>query len=308
MSDVNERNTIKFAYYLDGWDYESGRKGYLREQARKVAPLEYLPEMKGHIFCPECCAPLFRSPEDKDYASNGKAAFFAHGRGVQADCSLRVKQGQGKRYATEEEAKQAIQDGELVVVDSFMKDKPEPPQLDGPLVYDWEPNEDQNGPLTAQAIGRHNGEEFKLPSRVTTIRGLCRSFDDNLHRYFLLPGQNAARTLQDQLIQVANVAETCDVPRLYVGRIVSSTNMGSKPSNIRQTFLSFPSKPGCKDFCLKATDEASKEHGIDNDSVGRIVIAYGKVTESGIGLCIAKLGWGEFALLPKKYDYLFDDI
>lgn len=174
---MDDRNTIKFALYLKGWSYEKGQKGYLREMAQKIAPLEFLPEMKGHIFCPECCAPLFRSPEDKDYATNGRRAFFGHGRGVQTDCSLRVKQAEGKHYANEEEAKQAIEDGELVVVQSFMKEKPEPPKIDGPLVYDRELNEDKNGSLTSLPIGRHNGEEFKLPSKITTIRGLCRSFD-----------------------------------------------------------------------------------------------------------------------------------
>lgn len=305
---MDERNTIKFALYLRGWRYDSGSKAYLRERATKIAPLEFLPEMKGGIFCPECCAPLFRSPEDKSYATNGRRAFFAHGRNVQADCSLRVKQAEGKRYANEEEAKRAIEDGEFVVVYSFMKEKPEPPKLDGPLVYDRDPNEDKNGPLTSLPIGRHNGEEFKLPSKVTTIRGLCRSFDDNLNRYFLLPGQSGARPLRDQLIPVTEVEGTCDAPKLYVGRITFSENRGSNPWNIRQIFLRFPDGNGFKDFCLKATDEASKEHGIDDGSKGRIVLAYGMVTESGIGLCIDHLGWGEFALLPTKYEHLLEDV
>jgi len=33
-------------------------------------------------------------------------------------------------------------------------------------------------------------------------------------------------------------------------------------------------------------------------------IVYGKVTESGTGLCIKGAKWGEFALLPRKYEYL----
>lgn len=305
---MDERNTIKFALYLKGWSYDNGRKAQLREMARKIAPLEFLPEMKGYIFCPECSAPLFRSPEDKDYATNGRKAFFAHGRGIQTDCSLRVKQAEGKRYANEEEARQAIEDGELVVVQSFMWDKPEPPKVDGPLVYGKEPNEDKNGLLTTIPIGRHYGEEFKLPSKITTIRGLCRSFDDNLNRYFMLPGQRAARTLREQLIPVAEVKATCDVPRLYVGRIIFSENRGPNPWNIRQTFLRFPNGYGFKDFCLKVTDQASKEHGIDDDSKGRIVLAYGKVTKSGRGLCIENLGWGELALLPAKYEHLLGEV
>jgi hypothetical protein len=305
---MDETNKIKFALYLEGWDFLTGDRGHLRKEAQKISPLEFIVEMKGHIFCPECSAPLFRSPEDKNYAKNGRRAFYAHGRGVQTDCSLRVKQAEGKIYENEEEARKAIEDEELVVIQNFMREKPVPPEVDGPLVYDKEPNEDKDGLLRPAAIGRHNGEEFKLPSKITTIRGLCRSFDDNLNKYFLLPGQQAARSLRNQLVPVINVKSTCDTPRLYVGRIKHSANMGRKPENIRQTFLRFQAGNGFKDFCLKAKDEASREHGIDDDAIGRVVIAYGKITTSGIGLCISNLGWGEFALLPTKYEHLIDDI
>lgn len=305
---MEETNKIKFALYLKDWNFQDGDKIQLRRTAQKIPPLEFITEMKGHLFCPECTAPLFRSPEEKDYATNGRKAFYAHSRGIKTDCSLRVKQAEGKRYENEEEAKKAIEDGELVIVQSFMKDKPVPPQIDGPLVYDKEANEDQDGQLTLAAIGRHNGEDFKLQSRVTTVRGLCKAFDDNLNKYFMLPGQRAARTLQEQLLRVSDVNETCDVPRLYFGRITTSANMGRTPKNIRQTFLRYPGGHGYKDFCLKASDESSREHGIDDDSKGRIVIAYGRVTESGIGLCISNLGWGEFALLPKQYEHLLEDV
>lgn len=131
--------------------------------------------MKGHLFCPECTAPLFRSPENKDFARNGRKAFYAHSGVAKIDCSLRVKQARGKRYENEEEAKKAIEDGELVIVQSFMRDKPATPQIDGPLAYNKQPNEDLDGEPTFAAIGRHNGDEFKLHSKVTTIRGLCRA-------------------------------------------------------------------------------------------------------------------------------------
>lgn len=305
---MEDPNKIKFALFLEGWSFEGGNESQLWQKAKKIAPLEFALDMKGSIFCPECCAPLFRSPEDKDYASNGRKAFFAHVRSVQTECSLRVKQSEGKKYVNEEEAKRAVEDGKLVIVKSFMTDKPEPIEVNGPRFYDNEPNEDKQGPVTESPIGRHNGEEFKLPSKITTIRGLCKSFDNNLSRYFLLPGQSAARTLQDQLISVTDVKETCDTPRLYIGRITRSTNMGRHSWNIRQTFLRFPASNGFKDFCLKTTDENSKEHGIDDNSVDRVVIAYGKVAKSGVGLCIENIGWGEFALLPTKYEYLVDHV
>lgn len=305
---MQETNKIKFALYLKGWSFQNGDKNQLRKMAQKISPLEFISEMKGRLFCPECTSPLFRSPEEKNYAKNGRKAFYAHSRGIKMDCSLRVKQAEGKRYENEEDAKKAIEDGELVVVQFFMIDKPISPQIDGPLVYDKEPNENQNGDLIPVAIGRHNGEEFKLQSRVTTIRGLCRDFDNNLNKYFMLPGQRAAKTLQEQLIRMSDVKETCDIPRLYFGHITTSVNMGRTQKNIRQTFFRYPNRNGCKDFCLKATDESSREHGIDDDSKDQIAIVYGRVTESGIGLCISNPGWGEFALLPNKYKHLLDDV
>lgn len=303
---MNKPNTIKFARYLKGWRFKDGDTAQLKLRSVEVLPLEYQQHMKGHIFCPECSAPLFRSPEHKDIAKDGRQAFFAHARGIQVDCGLRVKQADGKRYENQEEAAKAVEDNELVVVHSFLHQRPEPPQLEGPTVYDREPNEDSKGPLTAAPISRHDGEEFKLPSKITTVRGLCRNFDSNLRTYFLLPGQRSARTLQEQLIPVSEVMATDETPRLYVGRVTSSKSYGPKPSNLRLTFLKFTNKSGFKDFCLKSTNAISDEHGIADDSKGRIALAYGKVTESGIGLCIADLGWGEVALLPKKYEHLLN--
>lgn len=305
----NEQNVIKFSLYLKGWSYESGQKSVLRETAKKITPLEFHVDMRGDIFCPECFAPLFRSPGEKDFATNGRKAFFAHSRGIQTECSLRVKRTEGKKYENEEEAKKAIENRELVVVNSFMREKPESPRIEGPVVYDQGPNEDESGPVTAVAIGRHSGEGFMLPSKITTIRGLCRSFDENLKKYFLLPGQQAANTLADQLISISEVTDVCDVPRLYVGRIkYFKIHPNRKPWNIRQIFFDFPSNGGYRDFCLKVNEEGSREHGIDDGSKERVVLAYGKVTISGTGLSIENLGWGEFSLLPVKYEYLLDSI
>lgn len=301
---MDETNRIKFALYLEGWNYDGGDKKYLRSNAVEITPTEYTPAMKGHIFCPECCVGLFRSPEEKAYDSKGRKAFYAHTRQHSPECSLRVKKAEGKRFENEELAKQAIESDELVIVKSFMKEKPVPPVIDGPIEYQGDPIEDEDGELSLVAIGRHDGEEFKLPSRITTIRGLCRNFEKNLHRYLFLPASRSAYTLQDLLINVETVKETCDTPKLYFGKITSSRNCGKTPQNIRQTMLQYPRSNDYKDFCLKATDEDSQEHGIGDDSEGRIVIAFGKITESGIGLCIERLGWGEFAVLPDRYAHL----
>jgi hypothetical protein len=301
---MEDPNRIKFALHLDNWDYETGNKKYLRKHAIEVTTTEYTPNMKGNIYCPECCVGLFRSPEEKEYDTNGRKAFYAHSRKYTPECSLRVKKAEGKRFDNEEQAKQAIENEELVIVKGFMKEKPLPPDINGPVEYQGDPIEDQDGGISSVPIGRHNGEEFKLPSKVTTVRGLCRNFEKNLHRYFFLPNQSNAQILQHLLINVETVTETCKEPKLYFGKIVGSWNCGKTPKNIRQTMLEYKRNNGYVDFCLKVTDEDSRDHGIDDDSIGKIVLMYGKVTVSGIGLSIERLGWGEFAVLPQKYAHL----
>ncbi|MBO2902694.1 hypothetical protein J5H42_18295 [Aeromonas dhakensis] len=57
---------------------------------------------------------------------------------------------------------------------------------------------------------------------------------------------------------------------------------------------------------MKSQDKDQKAHGIDDNSIGRILIVYGSVKQNGTGLCFQGLGWGEFSLLPEKYNYLLD--
>lgn len=305
---MKDTNRIKLALHLENWDYETGDKTYLKNHAARVTTTEYTTDMKGRIYCEECCVGLFRSPEDKAVDRGGRKAFYAHRRGHSAasKCSLYVKKAEGQRFENEKQAKQAIENEELVIVKEFMKERPLLPTRDGPMQYQGEPVEDQDGGIADVPIGRHNGEVFKLPSVVTTIRGLCRNFDKNLHRYFFLPNQRNAMLLQDLLVNVEAVTKIDDVPKLYFGKILHSGNCGRTPQNIRQTTLSYRRNSECQDFCLKATDQSSRDHGIDDDSGGKVVLMYGVVTENGkgIGLCIERVGWGEFTVLPQQYEHL----
>lgn len=296
---------VKLALFLEGWDYETGNKRNLKEAAALIMPTEYTEEMQGNIFCPECCAPLFRSPNDRQFNSRGVAAFFAHSRTFSPECSLRVRRAEGRIFLNEESARQAIDDEELVVISAFLTDRPASGNGE-PRIYDGDHVEDTNGQTTEVAIGRHNGESFNLPSRITTIRGICRNFDRNLFKYYTFPRKNNAVQLKDLLINVSTVTETNDTPRLYYGKILNSYNCGRGQHNIRQTMFEYNRSSECEDFCLKVTDLQSSEHGITDDSNGKIVLMYGIVEKSGIGLCIRNLGWGEFATLPEQYNHLLE--
>lgn len=297
-------NRIKFAYYLSGWKYDPNTKHLVKEQAQKVLPEQYQPEMDGWLFCPECFMNLYRSPKEKAQSENGRKAFFGHNRGTSIECGLRSKRAEGKRYSNEEEAQRAIQSEELVIVAGFLNEPPTAPDTET-KEYDQTKVEELDGPTTEVAIARHRGESFSLPSKFKTIRGITTKFDENIHRYFFMPVGQYAVQLQDLLVNIENVKATDKTPRLYYGKIVSSANAGKKPTNIRMTKLKYNRTDSeYADFYFKLQDREQKDKGIDDDSAGRVLIVYGKVTESGAGLSIEKAGWGEFALLPKKYENL----
>lgn len=302
MAENSQSNRIKFAYYLPGWIYGVGDKAVLRASAKSILTSEYQNDMKGWIFCPECCVGLFRSPEEGDKDSKGRGAYFAHSRTHRPPCGLRVRKRDGQRFTTEEEAKQAVDDELLVVVKSFMKQKPVAPQLPGqpylgPVV------EDLDGGLADVPIRRYSGEEIKLPSRIKTVRGLCRKFDKNYYKYYFLPEAQFPQLLSEALVDVSKVQNINSAAGLYFGRIRFIKKMGAgNPTNIQMTRLEYQNDSVYQDFTLKMTIQDSEEHGITDASIGRVVMMYGPVSKSGSGLAISDLGWGEFALLPAKYD------
>ncbi|WP_454563013.1 hypothetical protein [Pseudomonas sp. AIG] len=300
--DSLNNNRIKFAYYLAGWRFDSGNKSVLRSTARSILTSEYQQEMKGEIFCPECCVELFISPSNAQNDANGRPAFFAHSSKRRLPCGLRVKKREGLHFTDEEEAKQAIDDGLLVVVKEFMKERPVAPMLPGQQ-YSGPVVEDINGDLADIPIPRHNGQKIKVPSRITTVRGLTRNFDKNYHKYYYLPGAQYAQLLSDALTDGAFVEDTNEHAKLYYGKIIDSFAMGAgNPSNIQMTQIEYRSESGYRDFFLKMSVRDSVEHGIDQTAIGRTLLMYGPVVTSGMGLAITNLGWGEFSLLPAKYD------
>jgi len=300
---MDTKNRINHALHDPNWNYDESNR--VRPTGGKmVLTGEYSAEMANALYCPECFTPISRSPKDKDRFSNGRACCFVH-RPAHREvyCSLRTPHAEGKQYLTEEDAKEAIASDQLAIISSFMQDRPS--KHDGTAEpYGQSAVEDEDGPDATIPIGRHRGEEFSLPSKITTIGGLCRRFDANLYKYFVLPNTDVARKLSDVLIDIATVTDECDVPRLYYGIILRSRNAGQnpKPSNIRMTRLR--AHPNVPDFTIKVQASDQEEKGINDESAGRIVLFWGEITASGIGLAVSRLAWGEFALLPEKYQKL----
>lgn len=303
---MSTNNRIKHALYDPRWNYDGNNR--VRPTGADTVPAsEYTPEMAESLYCPECFTPISRSPKDKLHFSNGRSCCFTH-RPAYRDivCSLRTPLGDGKRYLREEDAKEAIANDQLAIISAFMQDQPVKPG--GPAEpYDQSAVEDDDGPVAQMPIGRHRGEQFALPSKITTIAGLCRKFDGNLYKYFVFPNTEVARKLADVLIDVSTVTDECETPRLYYGTILRSWNAGQtpKPDNIRMTRLK--PHPDVADFTIKVPAWKQEEKGIDDNSAGRIVLFWGTIKENGIGLAASGLAWGEFALLPEKYERLLAD-
>ncbi|WP_368647549.1 hypothetical protein [Castellaniella ginsengisoli] len=298
-------NRIAYALHLDGWSAEERNIEVLTSNARRVLPGEFERNMEGNIYCPVCFTNLSRSPKDKDVFSNNRAARFNHiPRFKDVPCGLRTKQATGKTYHNIELARQAIDNDELAVIDSFMARPPVQAIPNDQGVYD-DLVEDTDGPITDAPIGRHLGETFRVPSKITTIAGICRNFDRNLYKYYVMPGSQAAILLQLLLTDIRTVTGEDPTPRLYWGEVKSSSAMGGNPHNLRMTEL-YCNK-GVKDFNIKAIREDQERKGIDDQSVGRIILFWGSITESGIGLCLNRPDWGEYSLLPRAYEALIRD-
>ncbi|MNT64123.1 hypothetical protein D3C72_2019950 [compost metagenome] len=89
---------------------------------------------------------------------------------------------------------------------------------------------------------------------------------------------------------------------MYYGKIISSHNAGKYDHSIRMTQLAC--NPAVKDFYVKLPNGFCRDKGITDDSKGRIVMFFGTIVESGIGLAATDLAWGEIALVPAKYNEL----
>lgn len=300
------KRRIPFAYHLAGWSPKNGDRNFLKASANKIAPGEYDAQMDGSIFCPECFTNLNRIPKLKDIFSNQREPFFAHQqRWSQVKCDLRSNKPKGKRYDTWEEARKAVENKELVIVSGFIQDEPEnlapPPNTD----YVETPVEDLEGPPAKAPLPRHVGKDLELPSSITSVLGICRNFDVHALKYYQLPNYSLPMRLIDLLKDLRTVTETNETPRLYYAIVRSSNTMGQgHAENIRMTWLEC--HPAIADFCIKTSNRIATRKGIGEGvaSKGRIVLIYGKVTVSGIGLTFNQPAWGEYALLPSKYNQL----
>ncbi|WP_241751819.1 hypothetical protein [Xanthomonas translucens] len=307
QNNMTESQRIKFAYYDAGWAVDAGDQSLLRARAQSVVAVDVTEEMDGHLFCPECCTSVSKSPKLRQRFRNNRKACFVHWPSYKdVPCGLRSTKSVGMRFDSEETAAQALDSEELVLINKFMRNQPEQP--DGGGVYQQTPVEDEAGPLSDVPISRHRGETFRLPTRISSIQMLCRRFDINLHRYYQLPGHPHPQPLYELLHPVTGIEGERDEPRLYFGKIEGSfvNSNNPQPYHLRMTRLS--SGPRIIDFYLKQNNAEQESKGIGRDMIGRYVLFWAAITANGIGYCAEHLGWGEYALLPDRYTRILDEL
>lgn len=117
---------IIYAYYDPAWDKTTMSLAALTRT--EVGPLEYTSEMRGHLHCPSCYESLIRVPSDPSISImvDLKEALFRHLPDTDhtaPQCLLRSGIMVGKKYNSEEEALQAVEDEDIIIISGFMQER-----------------------------------------------------------------------------------------------------------------------------------------------------------------------------------------
>ena len=270
----------------------------LERKGIPLTPEEFDVSMKGKIFCPICTTPLSRSPDMRSVSTNSRTAHFKHKPTYsKVPCRLKTKKKEGLSYKNEEEASKAIEDEALVIVSDWMS---QPPSDDDDLDENGEFNqtaiEDEDGPDTEIAIGRHKGREFKLPSKISSVTALCRDFDKNLHRGYHLPDSKFPMLLSDMLFDTDRITEDTDKKkRLFFGKIVDYRRLSKRN-------IIYIENEEFGEFKIYTWPRFDERKHIDGKSEGRYILFHSTLSwEGGIPRSFVD-NWGQYSLLPQKYE------
>lgn len=294
------RNRIAYALYTHNkWIFGIDHRDYLEKNGISVPPEEFVIAMKGNIFCPVCTTPLSRSPEETAITSNSITAHYKHKPTFsEVPCRLKSQKKEGLSYKYQEDAIQAIEDESLVIVSSW---KMHPPtqdyDIDGAGDYNQSVIADENGPQTEIVLGRHNGKECILPSRISSVTALCWNFDKNLHRGYHFPDSKYPMLLSHKLFDVNRITdETSTKKKLFFGKIIGYKSLTKR--NIISIKCDIYGE-----FKIYTWPKNDVRKHIDNSSIGRYILFHSNlVWEGGVTPRCFVDAWGQYSLLPQKYD------
>lgn len=297
MEESNHR--IAYALHMiKRWVYGRDERDVLERDGIPVTPEEFSLSMKGKIFCPVCTTPLSRSPDTASVTTNSRTAHFKHKPTYsKISCRLKTKKKEGLSYKNEEEASKAVEDKALVIVSNWMN---HPPSEDDDIDENGEFNqtaiENEDGPETDVAIGRHNGREFKLPSKIYSVTALCRDFDKNLHRGYHFPDSTFPMLLSDILFDTDRITEDTDgKKRLFFGKVVGYRRLAKRN-------IIYIENEQFGEFKIYTWPKFDERKHIDMVAVGRYILFHSNLAwEGSIPRCFLD-SWGQYSLLPQKYE------
>lgn len=294
---------IPFGYYSQGFRYKENSLRELREIGEPVTPEEYEDSMQDKVFCPSCSVYLTRAPRDYDVTTSGMVAHFRHRKGFNdVECNLRTTTPKGKRYGNEESIRKALEDGELAIVSDWASEPPALPNEASDAEFDRAQLHDEEGEPVDIPLGRHDGESFRVPSKISSVFSLCRNFPQNLTRYYYFPTSQAPVMLKDLLAPALKANEDyLEKPLLYYGKIKNVIRL-----NYRNIL-----KIECDKFGrinLFTYPEFDKRKHIDKSAIGRILLFHcslDMVQEQPRSMID---NWGQYALLPNNYERFLDEV
>lgn len=304
-------NQQKIAKLLDGFDISLSSLEYLNTSGTTVMLNEATRDMKDKLFCPKCGVAVFRNPSEGIF-SNGRKASFSH-KQSEIPCIWRSKRKIGLHFENESEALHLIESDQLAIVSGFMQQQPEPtPNESG--IYDQTPVESEDGENIDLPIPRHHGATVSLPSKIMSVNGICKNFHKNYEKFFILPNLDQPELLSSLLVNIDSLTEdelnTISIDgdqkeRLYYGRITAVRDFEPKrDDNIRFVYLK--EHHTVRDFCLKGYIGDLNRHGLKENNINQYLLIWGKITSNGIGYSIDHPSWGEYGILPLKYNTLLD--
>lgn len=261
--------------------------------------------MSGHIFCPACYTNITRKPKLENIFSNARRPHFSHiPSWSQIECRLRTQAAAGQDFQQEEQAKKAVERGDLIIVPQFLQISANAERNMGAFAQTQ--IEDATGPVSAVPIARHRSGEFFVSGRQLSVNTICRRFDLNLLKHYLLPGMRVPAQLSKILHNVLDERERNDdvneKPKLHFGKIRKIEE------HRRMMVVMLRSSRHIVDFALTGDKQLFRSRGLDQNSVGKYIIFWGTVVVRGTGYAVRDPGWGEFAILPSVYDRLIETV
>jgi len=303
--------TIKFAVYYEKGEGDRALAQEELDTGKLVAVTGMSADMEGHVYCPQCGHTIFRSPKLGNQNST-RPPYFSHKKDVNHKCELKSEARYTRRYKLECDALKDIVNNRLVVIHGFSDDKR---SLESDYVgkHYVEAKPDTKRMVK---LGKDDSVDkvFSLPSTMTSMTTVCRNFDLNLNRFFVLPDGQVAKKLFALLANVNKVSETTSRKGFYFGRIIKVESGGNQQDNVLNFHLEYSEREGLidekeatiNDFTLRTTNSIADQIGLHQNVIGRYLIMYSDIRGRGRGLSVRESKSSEVALLPQKYDHLLD--